>query len=137
MEHLGDRFGLLVFDECHHLPSASYQWIAKMSLAPFRLGLSATPERNDGGDYILSELIGPEVYRARVQEQGEYLSDYETIQLEIEMDPDEQELFQTERALYTSFIKDEHIDMSHPMGWSFVYRLVFKPPEAKELIEHI
>ena len=23
MEHLGNRFGLVVFDECHHLPSAA------------------------------------------------------------------------------------------------------------------
>src|SRR5690606_25817500 len=24
MEHLGDRFGLVVFDECHHLPGESF-----------------------------------------------------------------------------------------------------------------
>lgn len=132
MENLGHQFGLIVFDECHHLPSASYQWIAKMSCAPFRLGLSATPERNDGGDLLLMELIGSEVYRARVQElKGNYLSDYETIQLEIEMEEDEKALFQTERALYTNFIKDAQIDMSHPMGWSIFLQSCFKTPQGK------
>ena len=132
MEHLGHQFGMLVFDECHHLPSASHEWIAKMSIAPFRLGLSATPERNDGGEYKLINLIGPEVYRVKVQElKGEYLSDYETIQLEVEMDPDEQELFQSERALYTNFIREENIDMSHPAGWSIFLQTCFKSSAGK------
>src|SRR5262249_46631251 len=45
MEHLGARFGLVVFDECHHLPSSAYALAARACLAPFRLGLTATPER--------------------------------------------------------------------------------------------
>src|SRR5205807_3019430 len=40
-------FGLLIFDEVHHLPSSSYRRIATASEAPFRLGLTATPERAD------------------------------------------------------------------------------------------
>ena len=44
----GNKFGLLVCDECHHLPGPSYQMIAIGSIAPFRLGLTATPERSDG-----------------------------------------------------------------------------------------
>src|SRR5260370_22253914 len=36
-------FGLLIFDEVHHLPSASYRRIATASEAPCRLGLTATP----------------------------------------------------------------------------------------------
>src|SRR5262245_12515466 len=47
MERFGNRFGLVVFDECHHLPSPSYALAARMCIAPFRLGLTATPERAD------------------------------------------------------------------------------------------
>src|SRR5258706_8751159 len=43
MDHLGDRFGVVVFDECHHLPSGSYALAARSCLAPYRLGLTATP----------------------------------------------------------------------------------------------
>ena len=43
MEHLGARFGLVVFDECHHLPGPSYALAARLCLAPYRLGLTATP----------------------------------------------------------------------------------------------
>ena len=33
IERLGDRFGLLIFDEAHHLPSEFYRAIAEFSLA--------------------------------------------------------------------------------------------------------
>jgi superfamily II DNA or RNA helicase len=63
--HLRDlkSFGLLIFDEVHHLPSASYRRIAAASEAPCRLGLTATPERADLRHHDLERLIGPVVYR--------------------------------------------------------------------------
>src|SRR3712207_8885166 len=52
MERLGAQFGLAVFDECHHLPSSVYRYAAEMSIAPFRPGLTATPQRADGADQL-------------------------------------------------------------------------------------
>ena len=48
----GDRFGFLIFDEVHHLPSPSYSHIPELSIASRRLGLTATYERADknGGE---------------------------------------------------------------------------------------
>ena len=60
---LGNRFALLVFDEVHHLPAAFTRVIAEYSIAPYRLGLTATPERADGRDRDLETLVGPTVYR--------------------------------------------------------------------------
>ena len=45
MERYGNRFGLIIFDEVHHLPGEMYSHAAEMSIAPYRLGLTATPER--------------------------------------------------------------------------------------------
>lgn len=42
---LGNQYALLICDECHHLPSAFTRVIAESSLAPFRLGLTATWSR--------------------------------------------------------------------------------------------
>jgi superfamily II DNA or RNA helicase len=56
-------FGLLVVDEAHHLPATTYRRIARKVDAPYRLGLSATPERADGRHVDLADLLGPEVYR--------------------------------------------------------------------------
>jgi superfamily II DNA or RNA helicase len=47
-EVLGTQYALLVFDECHHPPGTFTRVIAEYSLAPHRLGLTATPERADG-----------------------------------------------------------------------------------------
>lgn len=56
-------FGLVIFDEVHHLPAASYRRIARSSTAPFRLGLSATPERMDLLHHDLDSMVGMVVYR--------------------------------------------------------------------------
>ncbi len=57
------RFGLVIWDECHHLPAPTYRFIAEGAFTPLRLGLSATPERSDMTHLDLDYLIGPEVYR--------------------------------------------------------------------------
>jgi superfamily II DNA or RNA helicase len=70
-------FGLLIVDEVHHLPAPTYRAIVGKSKAPWRLGLSATPERADGAHLDLAELIGPEVYRrlpAELASQGHIAS---------------------------------------------------------------
>jgi superfamily II DNA or RNA helicase len=119
MEHLGSRFGLLVFDECHHLPGASYALSARFSLAPFRLGLTATPERGDGREGDLEALIGPTVYRKDIVElSGNYLADYETVRVTVDLSPAEREEYAAERAIYRDFIASEGIHMGSPSGWT-------------------
>ena len=58
MERLGAKFALIVFDECHHLPGEVRRDAARMSAAPLRLGLTATPERADGrhADEIMAHV---------------------------------------------------------------------------------
>jgi superfamily II DNA or RNA helicase len=124
MEHLGNRFGLVVFDECHHLPGESYALGARLCLAPFRLGLTATPERTDGRDPILDELCGPIVYRKDIVElAGEYLADYETVRVSVDLAPEERAEYERERALYRQFVSDNGIVMASPRGFSdFIIR---------------
>jgi len=117
-EHLGARFGLVVFDECHHLPSPAYSMAASALLAPFRLGLTATPERTDGRERELELLIGPEAYRKDIVElSGDYLAEYETERVSIELSPEERALHDAERAIYREFVTSHGIRMSQPSGW--------------------
>lgn len=124
MEHLGARFGLIIFDECHHLPSPTYSLAARLSLAPFRLGLTATPERADGLDAVLGSLVGPTVYRRQIGElAGEYLAEYETERVEVELSPEEREEHDAERAIYREFVGKHAIVMSSPRGFGeFIMR---------------
>jgi superfamily II DNA or RNA helicase len=158
MDHLGARFGLVVFDECHHLPSAAYALAARASLAPFRLGLTATPERADGREAELVALIGPVVYRKDIVElSGDYLAKYDTERVAIELSPDERAEHDRERATYREFVQRHGIRMSQPSGWGqFImqssqsaegrramaaYRrqreLAFAPAAKLEYLEHL
>ncbi|MDB4941761.1 MAG: helicase, partial [Labilithrix sp.] len=122
--HLGARFGLVVFDECHHLPGPTYALSARLSIAPRRLGLTATPERADGRDAELVTLIGPTAYRRDISElAGEYLAEYETERLEVELAPEERAEHDAERAIYRDFVSSQGIRLGSPHGFSeFVMR---------------
>jgi superfamily II DNA or RNA helicase len=118
MERLGNQFGLIIFDECHHLPSSVYRYAAEMAIAPFRLGLTATPERTDGADESLDRLIGPIVYRREAHElAGEYLSDYQLVRINVQLSPEERALYEQERAVFRNFLKGQGISLSTLRGW--------------------
>jgi superfamily II DNA or RNA helicase len=118
LERWGNRFGLVVFDECHHLPGPTYLIAATGSIAPFRLGLTATPERADGQDALLPQLIGSTVYRREIRElAGDFLAEYQTRRLYVELDPEEQTRYQAARDHYRGFVEQHGIAMGGMNGW--------------------
>ena len=118
MERLGGRFGLVVYDECHHLPSSVYRYAAEMAIAPFRLGLTATPEREDGADGMLDRLIGPTVYRRQARDlAGEYLSDYQLLRVEVHLSAEERDAYERARGVFRSFVRDAGISFGGIDGW--------------------
>jgi superfamily II DNA or RNA helicase len=132
MEHLGARFGMVVFDECHHLPGATYALSAQLCLAPFRLGLTATPERSDGREALLERLIGPTVYRRDIVDlSGDFLADYETERVVVELSPEERAEYEAERGLYRAFVSSRGIDMRAANGWSQFILLSSRDEEGR------
>jgi superfamily II DNA or RNA helicase len=132
MEHFGARFGLVVFDECHHLPSGAYALAARSCLAPFRLGLTATLERADARESELEGLIGPVVYRKDIVElSGDYLADYEVEHVAVELSEDERALYESERALYRAFIQSHGIRMGTPQAWGEFIMLSSRSDEGR------
>jgi superfamily II DNA or RNA helicase len=118
MERLGNRFGLVIFDECHHLPGNIFRHAAEMCIAPFRLGLTATPEREDGADSLLEQLVGPLIFRRETHElAGEYLSDYTVVRLRVELSAEERAAYERERDIFRAFLKDKGIGLSSLRGW--------------------
>jgi superfamily II DNA or RNA helicase len=114
----------VVFDEAHHLPSETYALAARLSIAPFRLGLTATPERQDGRESLLDEIVGPIVYRKEiVAMSGDYLADYDTERIEVELSPDERQRYEQARATYRGFVVSQGIRLGSPAGFAeFIQR---------------
>jgi superfamily II DNA or RNA helicase len=132
----GDQFGLLVVDEVHHLPAPSYQQIPEMTIAPYRLGLTATYERADGQHEVLEDLIGPVVYEENVDElAGEYLSEYETIHLKVELTSDEREQYDEEYQIYRDYVDNHDFDIWKDEGYQeFLKRTSYDPHGRRALI---
>ncbi|MBX7172710.1 MAG: DEAD/DEAH box helicase family protein [Pyrinomonadaceae bacterium] len=116
-ERLGNQFGLVIFDEAHHLPSEGYKYAAEFAIAPFRLGLTATPERTDGGESELERLVGKTVYRLEAQQiAGEYLADYTLERVEVDLTEEERQQYQAEREIYTNFRRKMNLPYGQE-GW--------------------
>jgi superfamily II DNA or RNA helicase len=91
MARIGARFGLLIFDEEHHLPGATYREAAIISTAAMRLGLTATPERYDGRQVDLDWLIGPAAYHMPFQQaRGATLANFAVVRIAVHLSQDEQ-----------------------------------------------
>lgn len=117
-ENLGNQYGLLVFDECHHLPSDFNRVIAEYSLAPFRLGLSATPERSDGRHEDLAQLIGAEVYRRSAEDlAGKALASHELVQIKVTLTQQERQRYDELIAIRNAFLQSAGIFLGSIQGW--------------------
>lgn len=91
MPAIGADFGLIIFDEEHHLPGPCRREAALMSTAALRLGLTATPERADELDADLDHLVGPVAYRLEIEHvRGRTLADYEVVRIPVALTEDEQ-----------------------------------------------
>ncbi|MDD5596836.1 MAG: DEAD/DEAH box helicase [Victivallaceae bacterium] len=134
MEFIGDRFAFIVFDECHHLPGTVNRTAASMSLAPYRLGLTATPELEEESGQIVSELIGPLCCQIHIDElEGKILAPYETRQLRVELDADEAAEYAENRRVYLDFVKRHAISFRDKDGWMQFLGLCSRMPDGRKV----
>lgn len=138
IETHGNKWALLVLDECHHLPGDLYRLIAEYSIAPYRLGLTATPERGDGRHKELETLIGPTVYRARPEDlAGGALADHEVKRVTVELSADERERYRVALETRDAFLRDQRIFLGSLEGWQrFVQRSARSSEGRKAMLAH-
>jgi len=126
-------FGLLIFDEVHHLPSGAYRRIAEATDAPFRLGLTATPERADFLHQDLDRLIGPVVFRRSPAElsRSRHIARFRQQRIYVELTDEEQYQYQQCMAKFRWYMAQNRI-----WGQGF-QQLVFRAasdPNAREAL---
>ena len=64
-------YGLVIVDECHHVPAFSFESILKNVSAKYVYGLTATPTRKDGHHPIIFMHCGPIRYRDDAKKQAD------------------------------------------------------------------
>jgi superfamily II DNA or RNA helicase len=107
-----------VFDECHHLPTDFYRVIAEYAIAPYRLGLTATPDRSDGRHNDLNALIGSEVYRKTPEElAGLALAEHKVVQIKVKLSQKERDRYDACIKLRNDFLKEANIYLGSMQGW--------------------
>ncbi len=56
-------YGLVIVDECHHVPAVTFERVVRQISAPVWLGLTATPYRRDGLEGLITMYCGPVRHR--------------------------------------------------------------------------
>jgi superfamily II DNA or RNA helicase len=135
MENLGNRFGLIIFDECHHLPGRMRQDAARMCAAPMRIGLTATPERADGRHTELDRLIGPVVYEMPLSAaKGQTLADYEVVRIPVHLSPEERARYDHLAQQVRQYMTERR--KSDPQfSWEDVCAETGKTPQARRALK--
>lgn len=135
-----DRYGLLIFDEAHHLPAQSYQTIARKAAAPWRLGLSATLERADGRHHELTELIGPLVYTRDTEELSaqKHIAAYRERRVYVDLTPEEEVRYEALMAEWRWYLATRRSQLGSGPGMfaELIRRSGFEPEARRALRAH-
>lgn len=71
-----EQFGLVVQDECHHVGLNIFNIIDQFN-SKYKIGLSATPKRSDGLDFVFDIYFGGICYKHEITEDDEDISSVE------------------------------------------------------------
>jgi superfamily II DNA or RNA helicase len=135
-----DGFGLLIFDEAHHLPAASYRTIVARAAAPWRLGLSATLERADGRHAELTALVGPVVYERGPEElaAAKHIAAYRERRMYVDLAPEEELRYETLMAEWRWYVATRRAQLGGGPGMfdALIRRSGFDPAARRALRAH-
>jgi len=104
---IGNKFKLIIFDEVHHLPAPGYRSIAEQFIAPYRLGLTATIEREDDLHELIPYLTGGIVFRLGSKELSDqkHLAKYIIDRIQVNLTPEEQKEYEINQTKFLSNLR--------------------------------
>lgn len=69
-DSLFHSFGCAVVDEVHNIASRVFSTVLMKVCSKYTIGLSATPKRSDGCEYVFKWFIGDIVYQSKTERKG-------------------------------------------------------------------
>ncbi len=133
-EKLGNLYGLQIFDECHHLSGDFLRTIAEYSIAPYRLGLTATLDDNRE----IERLIGKTAYRKAPKElSGSALAKHRIERIKVELSKQERIDYDQLIEDRNQFLRKKGIFLGSLQGWQqFVKASAFSKEGRAAMIAH-
>lgn len=134
-EKIGNRFNFIVFDEVHHLPAEGYRTIAEMFTSPYRMGLTATYEREDGLHKELNRLVGGKVFEQELSSlSGKHLSPYRIEKITVALKDEEKKEYKKNHSIFTDYLKKKNISMKSPGDFQKLVIRSGNDPEARKAL---
>jgi superfamily II DNA or RNA helicase len=133
---LGNKFALIIFDEVHHLAAPGYRSIAEQFASPFRLGLTATIEREDELHKDFPKLVGGVVFQAHSSElaRNKHLASYEIERRQVDMLPEELEEYNRNFGTYQVCLKKIGLKMQYSGAFRRLIMMSGRSRAAREAI---
>ncbi|WP_292486986.1 DEAD/DEAH box helicase family protein [Methanohalobium sp.] len=134
-EKIGNQFNFIIFDEVHHLPAEGYRTIAEMFIAPYRMGLTATYEREDGLHKELNRLVGGKVFEQELSSlSGKHLSPYRIEKITVALKEEEKKEYKRNHSIFTDYLKKKNISMKSPGDFQKLVIRSGNDPEARKAL---
>lgn len=132
------RYGLVIADECHHIPAAAFEHAVKQIPARRWLGLTATPYRRDKLDDLIALQLGPT--RHTITHSAAHSSRAPNTREQLELaEPDT--ATPPTPVLYvheTQYRYTGNADPSKPGGMAAIYRdLVSNAPRTTQIVNDV
>ena len=133
---LGNKFALVIFDEVHHLAAPGYRSIAEQFASPFRLGLTATIEREDELHKDFPRLVGGVVFQAHASDlaKDKHLASYETERRQVDMLPEELEEYNKNFGIYQVSLKKVGLRMNYAGAFRRLIMMSGRSKAAREAV---
>jgi superfamily II DNA or RNA helicase len=132
---IGNKFAFVIFDELHHLAAPGYRTIAEQFTSPYRLGLTATYEREDNLHLDFPRLVGGIVYQSSVNElaRDKYLASFTVEKRYVKLLPEEEIEYQKNYNKYLSYLHELGIRYSQ-IGLQKLIMISGKNPSARNAL---
>ena len=122
IEELVGQYGMVVVDECHHVPAAAFEDVVKRIPARRWLGLTATPYRRDKLDDLIALQLGPTRHTMTTHAQGTLATRDGSVQLGLSESSSGSSPTPVLHVHRTSFRYAGDADPSAPGGIAAIYR---------------
>jgi superfamily II DNA or RNA helicase len=99
------------------------------------MGLTATFERPDGAHEVVEKLVGSLCHRVAVDDlAGDHLADYDIKRLEVELTPEEREVYERHQETFTDYLATSGIQMRSGSDYQELVKRSGSDPRAREAL---